>query len=471
MPVKLTTMFIFFAVALALLPGHARATVTGPIPNMPTARSGLGVAVSGAKIYAMGGENVSGFSAAVEEYDPATNAWTPRANMPTARYSYGITASNGRIYAMGGVDGHGSPSVTVDEYDPSTNTWMPRSPMPVSLGEGARAATATNNKIYIVGSNHGDSSLLEYDPLGDAWVLRASMPEPRFNPGVVANSNGRLYVIGGFAAGIEVSTVFEYDPVSNMWGTKASMPTARYALGTTMVDGKIYAIGGERGGNNPPFDLAVVEAYDPVTDVWETRQSMPTPRNVLGATSTTNGTIFAIGGRIDSTHLATAEAYDPLRDTWLTGAATPTPTLTPSLTPTSTSTLAPTATPTLTPTATPTATITPTPTVCAVRPRVDVQTAVIGLGHLQTTITATTSSGTPSNFLQRIRFVRLDNASINTRDRSNQTAPFVEELPDRPRQAGFVVSRLVPGPFTVQVVVEDDCGAWPTLVGAGAAAF
>jgi len=92
-------------------------------------------------------------------------------------------------------------------------------------------------------------------------------------------------------------------------------------------------------------------------------------------------------------------------------------------------------------------------------------------GLLSVNVSAGTLPVTPTNWLRRIRFERLDNASVAIRGLVNQRQPFVVELPERPRQVGFSVTWGTPGPFTVRMVVEDDCGAWPTFVGAGASAF
>jgi hypothetical protein len=108
---------------------------------------------------------------------------------------------------------------------------------------------------------------------------------------------------------------------------------------------------------------------------------------------------------------------------------------------------------------------------CTPLPRVNVMTAVTALGQLTVNIASTTQPGTTSNFLQRIRFMQLDNATVNTRDAANQRTPFVLELPEHPTNAGFQVHWIAPGAFTVHIVVETDCGSWPTFVGAGPGAF
>src|SRR5690242_15221774 len=58
------------------------------------------------------------------------------------------------------------------------------------------------------------------------------------------------------------------------WTTKASMPTSRYGLSVGVVNGILYAIGGDT--INGPSNT--VEAYDPATDTWSAKASMPTAR-------------------------------------------------------------------------------------------------------------------------------------------------------------------------------------------------
>ena len=52
---------------------------------MPTARWGLGVAVSGSRVYAIGGGSGGSSLDTVEAHDPATDAWQARASMPGGR--------------------------------------------------------------------------------------------------------------------------------------------------------------------------------------------------------------------------------------------------------------------------------------------------------------------------------------------------------------------------------------------------
>jgi RNA polymerase sigma factor (sigma-70 family) len=147
---------------------------------------------------------------------------------------------------------------------------------------------------------------------GDTWTKKADMPTARtwLSASVV---NGKIYAIGGcVGVSIHTSLVEEYDPATNTWTQKADMPTVRDQLSTSAVNGKIYAIGGLDEGV-----LGSVEEYDPVRDKWTERADMPTARQGL-STSVVNGKIYAIGGWNSNQGgpLSTVEEYDPERDTW-----------------------------------------------------------------------------------------------------------------------------------------------------------
>ncbi len=157
----------------------------------------------------------------------------------------------------------------------------------------------------------------------------------------------------------------------------------------------------------------------------------------------------------------------------LTPVPTQTSTPTPSATPLVTSTATATATPAATSTPTRTPTITPTP---FPRPNVGVQVTP-SAGTLQTTITARDAgcaNNTQNNQLLALQFTRLTNATVDvaTAPSTTVTAATVVSLPTHPSSIGLTVHRVTPGqPATVEVMVTDGCGSWPTLVGGGANAF
>ena len=128
-----------------------------------------------------------------------------------------------------------------------------------------------------------------------------------------------------------------------VWEQKANMPTLRSGFSTCVVNGKIFAIGGDIDGLGD-LSLSIVEMYDPKNDTWERKADMPTART-NAATSVVAGKIYAIGGtdlkkfdfdflvngevrrveRWDPEDLPTVEMYDPATDTWTQKADMPTP--------------------------------------------------------------------------------------------------------------------------------------------------
>lgn len=136
--------------------------------------------------------------------------------------------------------------------------------------------------------------------------------------------DGKIYAIGGAGPVYQaLRTVEVYDPTTDTWTTKSEMPTARQCLSTSVVNGKIYAIGGGAAFSTSYTPLEVfstVEEYDPATDTWTTKSEMPTARACHHA-SVVDGRIYVIGGSDASTpddrsHIRPVEVYDPATDTW-----------------------------------------------------------------------------------------------------------------------------------------------------------
>ncbi len=198
-------------------------------------------------------------------------------------------------------------------------SWATRASMPTARYDLGVAA-ANNGRIYAIGGHTGGSPVAmveEYDPATNTWVARASMPTARTQLGVAVANNGKIYAIGGWPSGAAVE---EYDPATDTWASRASMPTGRYDLGVVAAsNGKIYAMGG--------WYTAAVEEYDPATDTWVSRSNMPEVRFGFGVAAANNGKIYVFGGyRNGWSETATVLEYDPATDTWATRASMPRPT-------------------------------------------------------------------------------------------------------------------------------------------------
>ena len=85
------------------------------------------------------------------------------------------------------------------------------------------------------------------------------MPTPRISL-AASVLNGKLYAVGGSPIGVGGSSAATeaYDPASDTWSVQAAMLTARTELGSASANGLLYAVGGSNGG-----PLNVLEAFTP----------------------------------------------------------------------------------------------------------------------------------------------------------------------------------------------------------------
>jgi N-acetylneuraminic acid mutarotase len=270
---------------------------------MPVAVLDAGGAAAGGKLYVVAGKTSAGPRTTLYVYDPSTDAWTTGPNLPgPAVENPAVAELNGKLYVFGGSTKPFSGAVTnAAVFDPATSTWQTLAPMPTARG-GATAETI-NGKIYVVGGMDGSGASLAsvqvYDPATNSWTAPAPMLTRRDNPGS-AVLGGKLYVFGGrtrnadgTATPSRLATVEMYDPATNTWTARASMPTARRAMEVGEINGRAQVMGGERGPNNAVFPQN--EEYDPATNTWRTLEPMLTPRH--GAVGgTVNGVVYVAGG-------------------------------------------------------------------------------------------------------------------------------------------------------------------------------
>ncbi|WGM88812.1 MAG: hypothetical protein NUK63_07775 [Candidatus Bathyarchaeum tardum] len=161
------------------------------------------------------------------------------------------------------------------------DSWTTVEPMP-TLRENFELV-AMDRKIYAIGGSNSSQQVYygtneEYDLASDTWVTKEPMPTPRSGFGTFVFQD-KIYCICGYSKEESYLGVNEvYDPIMDIWETKASLPTNRSGMQTKMVDGKIYVLGGAIGYNYEKSETIysqVNEAYNPVTDSWERKTSIP----------------------------------------------------------------------------------------------------------------------------------------------------------------------------------------------------
>jgi len=135
----------------------------------------------------------------------------------------------------------------------------------------------------------------------------------------VAIVEGRIYVWSGYSTEgrfqCDRTAVMEvYDPAIDKWTAAASAPGVRNGLGSFVLGGKIYAVGGEQSPSGSFTNT--VHRYDPVGDGWKQLKPFPTkawdPLCVVSC-----GTAYVMGGRRGyGRTYRHVYAYDAGKDSW-----------------------------------------------------------------------------------------------------------------------------------------------------------
>lgn len=295
--------------------------------DMPTVRSDFSTCVVDGKIFVIGGslrlkmdEYGDQSLSTVEMYDPETDTWEGKTNMPTVRSNVSISVVDGKIYAIGGSKlkkyqvprGFGTESEelpTVEMYDPTTDTWTQKTDMPTPR---KTKTCVVDGKIYAIGgwSTDSEQSHLEtvevYDPATDTWAKAQSMNHARCSA-AISVVNGEIYAIGGigwppnrdpsgrYLSSLYLSNVEVFNPKTNQWQERTEMSVPKAAHSTSVINGKIYVMGGYLQEGRKFKTLSAIEIYDPATDRWTQESDMLIGKSGH-ATEVVDGQIYIFGG-------------------------------------------------------------------------------------------------------------------------------------------------------------------------------
>ena len=257
-------------------------------------------------------------------------AWGPNgSDAPVHLMEAQGLAASGKLYVFGGF--YTETNQTTQQahaYDPAHDRWTRLSDVPVKLTHAGQASDGTTIWLAggFVGDHPGGSSnrFWKYDIRHDSWSEGPPLPAAR-GGGVLVLVNRELHYLGG---GIRVPGgvimedfgdhwVLEADHAASRWTNLEPMPHPRNHLGGCLLNGLIYAIGGQHladEGANQSF----VDAYDPVVDRWFSVANLPQPRGHITANVLArNGRLLVVAGVTDtSVAMANIVEYDPATDAW-----------------------------------------------------------------------------------------------------------------------------------------------------------
>uniref|UniRef100_A0A3Q3R955 BTB domain-containing protein n=2 Tax=Monopterus albus TaxID=43700 RepID=A0A3Q3R955_MONAL len=163
-------------------------------------------------------------TASVERYNSMFNQWESVAPMPEAVLHPAVAATNQRIYVFGGEDTLQNPVRIIQVYHITRNMWSKMENRTVK--NVSAPAVIMDDKIYIIGGY--TRRLMAYDVKANQFMKCANLKDRRMHHSATVLNN-KLYVTGGrYIIGhdiIEDSDNFEcYDPKTDTWTSKGTLP-------------------------------------------------------------------------------------------------------------------------------------------------------------------------------------------------------------------------------------------------------
>ena len=261
--------------------------------------------------------------------DTKGGTWALSVAMPEARQESTVVALGNMIYVLGGYGSDTVPSTLVQVYDANEKKWKQAAPLPEALHH--MGVAALDGKIYMVGGfarsfreRSPVVSVWQYDPGADRWVRRAPLPGPR-GALVVEGLDGRIYAMGGERLSApggpqpyeSIADVTVYDPKTDAWETLPPLRYKRDHLFSAAIGGRVYAVGGR---DRPNYMLTHVEEYNPATRAWSERAPMLLGRSGGGG-AVAGGRLYVFGGEGNADNplgvFNQAQVFDPARNIWM----------------------------------------------------------------------------------------------------------------------------------------------------------
>ncbi|KAH9643266.1 hypothetical protein HF086_005928, partial [Spodoptera exigua] len=130
---------------------------------------GAGRGRAGARLLVLGGYDRARVLRSAEAYDAAQNEWSALPDMRGPRARFPAAVLGGTLYALGGSDGHAE----LDSVAAlSEGRWAGRARLPGPVSHAGAAAVPERRELYVVGGWAAGVNLkrvLRYDPDADAW--------------------------------------------------------------------------------------------------------------------------------------------------------------------------------------------------------------------------------------------------------------------------------------------------------------
>jgi N-acetylneuraminic acid mutarotase len=189
---------------------------------------------------------------------------------------------------------------------------------------GYRADESWTGQIF------GTRQVWRYDIATDTYSAMPKLPRVRAG-GQLELLGNQLHFFGGTdktrALDVPDHWALDLDRLDLGWQRRASLRNGRHHMGSTVIGGFIYAIGGQHHHDGNLVVQSTVESYNAFTDSWTVRAPLPQAvSHIANSTFTYGNRIVVAGGEV--AHLDPVDdvwAYDPGANRWQPMTPLPTP--------------------------------------------------------------------------------------------------------------------------------------------------
>jgi len=252
--------------------------------------------------------------------------WVPTQAAPFAytRFDGEYHPVTKKVYFLGGRLANSNTDGSIYSYDPATGIYLDMGvdmTVPVSnytvVAINAHSGSDSIGFLVVGGRNSsgvGVNNLQAYVAIGNAVYNQTSDPWPgTIGGGItqpaqgVISYNNKLYAFGGYnntTAPYCSDSTYIFDvsqPSGSRWSrAPANLSVARGYIMPAVVDGKIYAIGGDTYDGASLYASTMVERLDPANLAagWQAMASLPTPLGEAQAFGFDTGSPYGLGGYI-----------------------------------------------------------------------------------------------------------------------------------------------------------------------------
>ncbi|MCJ8164145.1 malectin domain-containing carbohydrate-binding protein [Pontibacter sp. E15-1] len=252
----------------------------------------------------------------------ASAQWNRQKDADFKRGEMASVLYDGKIYFFTGFGVWPTIAAVSEAYDPATDVWEQLAPMPEGKAVTHQGCVLVDDKVWLIGGRLENTSgpltseVWIYDLKANTWAAGPELIDPATGEALPWGGGGAallgrtLHVFGGFVYNpcdndqdtyhltLNVDAWLENASGINWENSRAPMPMKRNHLSTTVLGGKIYAMGGQFGHDcGGGQDQRYSHAYDPLKDEWTRLADLPTVRSHCEAsTFPVDGKIYMSGG-------------------------------------------------------------------------------------------------------------------------------------------------------------------------------